>query len=100
MSKHDAGPWFPGWEQDGEMLPDGTGSLGDYYEDGSIRCPTGEVIAENVKAHNRPLIAAAPDLLEALKNLADSFADRDGWNKLELQDLDNAQHAIDKAEGR
>lgn len=56
----------------------------------------GVYLRNEVDAH---LIAAAPDLLTALKRLQTAIVERDLWHGQE-DELDAATHAIAKAEGR
>ncbi len=59
----------------------------------------GFLIAESISPENRALIASAPELLAALKNLHNTVrtldCDRSGWNE-----MDDAEAAIAKAEGK
>jgi hypothetical protein len=86
MSKHTPGPWASeGFEQ--------VAGNGVFYG-GLIVGDDGEtVVAQCVMAHNARLIAAAPDLLEALKNLEndDGSIPAHAWALV--------QSAIAKAEG-
>lgn len=60
------------------------------WQDGPHETPT-------INKANACLIAAAPDLLEALENLADYIDERAGDN--ECRPLENARAAIAKAKG-
>jgi hypothetical protein len=86
MRKHTPGPWdFEGFEQ--------VAGNGVFYG-GLIVGDDGEtVVAQCVAAHNARLIAAAPELLEALKNLEndDGSIPAHAWALV--------QSAIAKAEG-
>ena len=89
MSKHTPGPWrvVDSWNdymvesQNGEEI---------IWQDGPHNTPT-------INEANARLIAAAPDLLEALENLADYIDERAGDN--ECRPLENARAAIAKAKG-
>lgn len=73
-TRHTPGPWID-------------------QQTGLILSTDGDVIADLVRLENRPLIAAAPDLLEACRAvIADGFLDRPSLNK--------CRAAIAKAEGR
>lgn len=99
MSKHTPGPWvvfdghFPGIDGD-----DGKFSVliyGEELEEGGIRGRTSEEIAANAR-----LIAAAPDLLEALDSLKSAVVE--GWysnGEWWQEGIDLASAAIAKAKG-
>jgi len=66
MSKHTPGPWRLGKNSDDVVADTPAGHSQeaehvDYYG--------GHLVAESICSHNRPLIAAAPELLESLTNL-------------------------------
>lgn len=103
MCKHTKGPW--------DVQNKGTlGTRSARHEvvegtnvDGSVNLPT-VVKMPNLsqKSYDRAtLIAAAPDLLKALKNAADAL-DRwdglDGWDDNDANALNNARAQIDRAE--
>jgi hypothetical protein len=80
MTGHTPGPW----------LDQGTGLI----------LHDGEVIADFVRPEDRPLIAAAPDLLRALKNVDDYFYDSRCTADVLDALLCSIKAAIAKAEGR
>jgi len=97
MAEHTPGPWTVGFGKEVRV----TGGLickvgGDYYDDGRkdssgwTRTPTLDTQA------NARLIAAAPELLAALKYML-ANAEAEGWSAMMLSD---ARAAIHKAEGR
>lgn len=89
MSKHTPGPWFSQYDDNG------------FYKIGSeavglnIAFTFGESDADEA---NVRLMAAAPNLLEALENLADYVDEWVGDN--ECRPLENARAAIAKARGQ
>ena len=101
MSKHTPGPWAvrEHWSDDGafEVYPTRGGApsygqwsaLAEVPEYGKEDSPEAEA--------NAHLIAAAPDLLEALQEIVNA-ADGDGWNQLDAG-LKKARAAIAKATG-
>jgi len=95
MSKHTPGPWRIKWGENifgGERLVANAGSHQQNFD-------TEKAAAEN-KANAR-LIAAAPDLLEALKAVVTE--DGKGWTNLTVgsdSTLAAAVAAIAKAEGK
>lgn len=95
QDKHTAGPWA--WDS-GVIPPDGPGRYADIYRDGGdlIIASFNDQIPEG--RANARLIAAAPDLLGALKALlADSYP----VGTEENGDIrEQALVAIAKAEGR
>lgn len=90
---HTPGPWL-------YREPDGD-ELHEIYADFS-----GDLICYPVWTHNQkaniPLIAAAPELLVALKELIDQLEGIGipDWHGAEGLSLDQARAAINKAEGR
>lgn len=92
MSKHTPGPW--------SVARHGYGT---FYEAHAfiehsvcgIWWPDGNVEQEA----NARLIAAAPELLEALKRLTEGMEASGGWDG-DDEDFDTAMKAIAKAEGR
>ena len=99
MSKHSPGPW----ECDAGIIPpDGPERYADIYTDGGdlIIARFNDLIPEG-RANGR-LIAAAPELLEALKTLADEAWRNAGCMPDEAfhDAIAEARAAIAKAEGR
>ena len=92
-TKHTPGPWFmETWSKfNGEQVT----QVSAFSEYGN-RTMQAIVNSGNSEANAR-LIAAAPDLLEALKEIV-SAADGDGWNQLDAG-LRKARAAIAKATG-
>jgi hypothetical protein len=97
MSAHTPGPWRKGRCPQSVVadapVPEIRGSDDVIYYGGHL-------IAESVATQNIPLIAAAPELLAALKvvtaHLASPPPSNRGWNAA----LNMAEAAIAKAEGR
>jgi hypothetical protein len=88
MTQHTPGPW--------EFLPPDDGNCG------AITAKTGWIcdFAEEPSDANARLIAAAPDLLEALKNLVNQHNTVYGIGDMEMQSaIDFAHKAIAKATG-
>jgi hypothetical protein len=91
MSGHTPGPWVI--EGDVAALPDDIGvGIVNRKHDGD----DWDVAMVHSSAANARLIAAAPDLLAALKALLDK-ADLNDWNQ---EAYEAAEAAIAKAEGR
>jgi hypothetical protein len=95
MSKHTPGPW--GWHDDDLVAADFTTVI-DCHEGVSPDVPDGERIA------NKNLIAAAPELLEALKDVTRRYmtllAQQQYFPSNVTENvLDAAQATIAKAEG-
>ncbi len=100
MSKHTPGPWEIGCEQ--------TDGLGRYAQVQSSE-EFGDIVARVCVAHkanhtlnrsgraNARLIAAAPELLDALQEIV-SAADGSGWDQLDAG-FSKARAAIAKAKG-
>lgn len=99
MSKHTPGPWFYEdyhvWagddKEDGAITSGGCGCCNDWDE--------GVVRKEDAR-----FIASAPDMLEALENIANHY-DMDGygdkaWKELALEMAEIARAAIAKATGK
>jgi hypothetical protein len=97
MSKHTLGPWEIGGVFDNDGIPEiviihkaAAGNLGVATALGGLR-------AQEANAH---LIAAAPDLLEALKAIVKSLDDQDDEGLIEhAQQMIDARAAIAKATG-
>jgi hypothetical protein len=91
MSNHTPGPWrIEDHDEQGEP-----------YENG-VRIDADEgPVAFDVIDCSAPLIAAAPDLLEAMKELIDQLEGIGipDWHGAEGLSLDQARAAINKAEG-
>ena len=85
MSKHTAGPWL----REGRFVY----ALRDTFFDCCVQGPPNTPIEE--KEANARLIAAAPDLLEALKDMV-RYLDNNG-KETDVSEL--ARYAIRKAEG-
>jgi len=89
MSKHTPGPWA--------AIPDsGEDSEGDWY----IIAPDEDVITTGLSEPDAALIAAAPDLLAALKALSAGLHDEiDMKAHIKASEVRAARAAIAKAEG-
>ena len=87
---HTPGPWSIEYEDaDGEL-----------YEDG-VRVDSHDgPVAFNVIDCSAPLIAAAPELLAALKRLLPLWEESIGWEEDYMDMADGARAAIAKAEGK
>jgi hypothetical protein len=100
-NKHSLGPWsidkekkfYSGYSRKSLAITDANGYIvllfdpsdGEYSE------------ALNIDSPNAKLISAAPELLDALKEIVDA-ADGDGWNQLDAS-FKKARAAIKKATG-
>lgn len=69
MNKHTPGPWRFGKNSD-DVVADTSGGHDDPH---GIDYYGGHLIAESIHSKNRDIIAAAPELLEALEVLKDAF---------------------------
>lgn len=98
MSAHTPGPWrvFPGHFPGIDANSDSVVLFGRHYEDCGIRG-----VNEEERLANANLIAAAPDMLAALRDalhtLEHSSGDEPGWAKGSIAVI---RAAIAKAEGR
>lgn len=63
-AKHTPGPWRFGNRSDDVVADTNAGHSDD---EGSLAFYGGHLVAESIAPRNRPLIAAAPELLEALQ---------------------------------
>lgn len=94
---HTPGPWTIEYETEG----------GEPYDDGvRIDSPEGPV-AFNVIDCSAHLIAAAPDMLLALRRLSAALKELEAWREMDATHIDQliavdvvAEQAIAKAEGR
>ncbi|HSG19548.1 MAG TPA: hypothetical protein VLA31_02160 [Burkholderiaceae bacterium] len=92
MSKHTPGPWRP---RNGIVLADS--HKGTHCSDEDIAFYGGPLVCESIRTDaNARLIAAAPDLLEALKAMLEYYGSHTAC--VECQDM--ARAAIAKAEGK
>lgn len=98
MSKHTPGPWNfrTAYNGDCGISADGTGVFVEAFAE--IR-NSGENAREEAGA-NAKLIAAAPDLLEAGRNILDTFEAWDGMSECPVTfgELEALRNAIAKAE--
>lgn len=101
QSKHTPGPWHT----DGEC-----GNIFTAYYDGQLNGYLATVSIDGLIANTRSdrkqeglanarLIAAAPDLLEALKIILVQYGDDDRDNSVRLHTINIVKAAITKAEG-
>ncbi len=97
MNKHTPGPWDFPKEQSAIRY-----TVNDMHNRhvAMVSCYCAKQGDEVENLANAQLIAAAPDMLEALKSLV-SFTERttEGWTEADLEILDQAQTAIAKATG-
>ena len=99
-TKHTPGPWEIKPEESNRNYIRIRGSLvGELYKIANVPLPDYdcERDAKECRANTR-LIAAAPDLLEALQNLVDQCEQEPGWHQAPA--IQSARAAIAKAEGR
>jgi len=89
MSAHTPGPWRKGINDDSVVSDACTEDQRGFT---NFKYYGGHLIAESIENHNIPLIAAAPEMLDALK-VALRWADKD-WVGYE-----SVASAIAKAEG-
>lgn len=95
MSGHTPGPWLTQWEHGGdESILSRDGGM---HMIATCHAEDGRVIPSKANAR---LIAAAPELLEALIKLADAFDDLAGFEDVGNRDASfQARKAIAKATG-
>lgn len=94
MSEHTPGPWqvIPSW---GDWTIEGPNKEEIIFQDGPYQTPT-------IKLENARLIAAAPDLLEALDAMLGYTADLNpmqGFDEYDHEAVKQARAAIKKAIG-
>lgn len=106
---HTPGPWTDGKTSDAiisqssDGLPPYPHGLWQVHEMEILGYYGGHVIAESVAPCNKPLIKAAPDLLDACKGLLDfirSFDMGGDWCQDNYPAIKAAQAAIAKARGK
>lgn len=85
-TKHTPGPWRIG-KSYGAVVADVPVNNGD--DNDHVEAYGGHLIAESIAVCNRPLIAAAPELLEALEKRAQADA---AYAQLALADVDPNTH--------
>ncbi len=95
MSKHSPAPWYwtknGNWQEgSGKWLASQTGMVLDYSGCGTHKC--------DVTEEDAHLIAAAPELLAALKGMIEVFGDKFGMGDSSV--CDDARAAIAKATGK
>lgn len=96
MSKYTPGPWWFSQRDEQGRFDIGRG---DYV----LFCSTGGPLPKDLigaERANARLIAAAPDLLEALKECLASLDRINGWGSFVSPDRLHAREAIAKAEGK
>lgn len=94
--KFTPGPWHKGTNDDSVVS---AGQSEEQRGSANFEYYGGHLIAESIEKHNIPLIAAAPDLLEALKNIHEWLGNLTDWEGAGDPDLDGIRAAIAKAEG-
>lgn len=102
MSKHTPGPWRFGKNSD-DVVADQP--AGHSEESDHVAYYGGHLVAESICSHNRSLIAAAPELLEALEELLEEAQEARGvpmttarsttWTQI----LHRLRAAVSKARG-
>lgn len=110
MSKHTTAPWHVGMRNGHNACHVYAYNGKDQYSDAGICSVYGlpmhrklDELEESESFANARLIAAAPELLEALKNMVESFggrADAHLTNDKNVQSVNQARAAIAKAEGK
>ena len=105
------GPWELGFEAEGDSDSDDSGRSVGWYTGGEVfsgeivtaRDENGEqeVVADNVLKRDAHLIAAAPDLYDALELIYGRLlmSDRDGGSRITAEDGEMAELALKKARG-
>lgn len=80
MTMHSKGPWRQSEMQPDAIVSDDRTTLPPGYKDPDdhLLYYGGYVVAESIAPQDRPLIAAAPDLLDALRGLLAIVSDSDG----------------------
>lgn len=99
MTMHSKGPWRPspdGVPYGSIVCDDPSGRNFDerYTAETEIKAYGGYMVAESVAPRNRPLITAAPDLLEALQELMKSLEE---WREEEFVILDDEDDLLVRA---
>lgn len=108
MSKHTPGPWYAFWNENFWQI----NTSSDEFQNMAVGdvCESSEIYDKNHKPHdhseaNAKLIAAAPDLLEALEGLLDRYTslvscgDCGYWNAEVEEEVIASRAAIAKARG-
>lgn len=101
IGKHTPGPWelFETTNHEGDETISIRGN-GEFIATMDVQSIKGEPYAlPPNSAANARLIAAAPDLLEALKDIAETASYCDSWESFPEDQLNRAFAAISKAEG-
>jgi hypothetical protein len=99
MSEHTPGPWRVNWPSGASaVVADTPASAFQSGGEDSVRYYNGHLIAESISPENLPLIAAAPDLLAALREL--HLKAVVGTDAERHAALDMAWRAITKATGQ
>jgi hypothetical protein len=95
-SKHTPGPWKIATDKDGNLIH------GVVTNETHIASVGGDYQTDELRQANTRLIAAAPDMLEALERIAHIEANRIGvstWKDLASESIDIARAAVAKAKG-
>lgn len=96
MSKHTPGPWRFGKNSD-DVVADTP--AGHSEESDHVAYYGGHLVAESICSHNRALVAAAPELLEALQGLLVAYNDPGNTGSTHDDKVEAARAAIAKARG-
>lgn len=76
MVEHSKGPWWLSDKQpDAVLTADPSASEGLRYAEDNFQYYGGHLVAESIAPQNRPLIAAAPELLDALEVLVEKYGE-------------------------
>jgi hypothetical protein len=98
---HTEGPWMyaTGEDWDGAHVTDKHGRIVADCQGCDIPGACGEVGTDEAKANAR-LIAAAPEMLEALREMLSMFGDHEQYDEDSAQVISQTRQVIAKAEGR
>ncbi len=103
-TKHTPGPWFVDCDGDGKQNSGWTSTHEEVSDDDVCEVYGGNCDDDETRAANAALIAAAPELLEALRPFAELLESPDEWPDetfecfVDVADIKRAIAAIAKAE--
>ena len=99
MKQYSKGPWWLSDKQpDAVLTADPSASEGYRYAEDNLQYYGGHLVAESIAPQNRPLIAAAPDMLEACEEALAWIQDHTLVIALDVKD--SLRMAIAKAKGQ